>query len=284
MRRLGVGLAGAAVVLVLVGKGGLSPATGQQPTDAAAIPAALTLAPAADPLALHVVVLAPRSIGSAFPLEEEMTMTIKGRDLATGLPKAVTISSIEVRDAIAGSVNAIVDAVRGLPLGAPVTLRRGGGMATIEARLIAVSRDLDLAVLRVPPAFAPAEPAAESAALPSDLPLTAAGSVPVADPRVLAAPRRAFGAATGASLAIAGIGPGLVVRLAGVAPGFSGGPVMDARGRLVGMIVAIRRVAGTRLSAFAPRAAAAEGGVSEALILPVAAIRAEVQSLLAAAH
>ncbi len=51
-------------------------------------------------------------IGSAFPLEEEMTMTIKGRDLATGLPKAVTISSVEVRDAIAGSVNAIVDAVR----------------------------------------------------------------------------------------------------------------------------------------------------------------------------
>ena len=51
-------------------------------------------------------------IGSAYPLEEEMTVTIKGRDLATGLPKAVTVSSVEVRDAIAGSVNAIVDAVR----------------------------------------------------------------------------------------------------------------------------------------------------------------------------
>ncbi|MBI1885822.1 MAG: rod shape-determining protein [Chloroflexi bacterium] len=49
---------------------------------------------------------------SAFPLEREITVTLKGRDLATGLPKAVEVSSVEIRDAISGSVNAIVDAVR----------------------------------------------------------------------------------------------------------------------------------------------------------------------------
>lgn len=51
-------------------------------------------------------------IGSAFPLNEERQMELKGRDLVTGLPRVVNISSIEIRDAISGSVNAIVNAVR----------------------------------------------------------------------------------------------------------------------------------------------------------------------------
>ncbi|MDO8613315.1 MAG: rod shape-determining protein [Dehalococcoidia bacterium] len=50
--------------------------------------------------------------GSAYPLEHEVTVEIRGRDLATGLPKSVEVSSVEVRDAISGSVSAIVDAVR----------------------------------------------------------------------------------------------------------------------------------------------------------------------------
>lgn len=50
--------------------------------------------------------------GSAFPLEREITLELKGRDLATGLPKAVEISSVEVRDALSGSVNAIIESVR----------------------------------------------------------------------------------------------------------------------------------------------------------------------------
>lgn len=51
-------------------------------------------------------------IGSAYPLEEEMTVVMRGRDLATGLPKAVEVSSIELRDAIAPTVQAVVDSVR----------------------------------------------------------------------------------------------------------------------------------------------------------------------------
>ena len=51
-------------------------------------------------------------IGSAYPLEEEMTMEVRGRDLVAGLPKTVTISSEEVREALAEPIAAIMEAVR----------------------------------------------------------------------------------------------------------------------------------------------------------------------------
>ena len=52
------------------------------------------------------------AIGSAYPLPEEMTMTIRGRNLVTGLPDEIEISSIEIREALSGSVDIIVDTVR----------------------------------------------------------------------------------------------------------------------------------------------------------------------------
>lgn len=51
-------------------------------------------------------------IGSAYLLEQELSMTIKGRDLVTGLPKSTTITSEEVRTAIQEPVNAIVEAIK----------------------------------------------------------------------------------------------------------------------------------------------------------------------------
>ena len=51
-------------------------------------------------------------IGSAAPLEEEMTMEIKGRDLVEGVPKTVIITSEEIREALMDSVQSIVDVVR----------------------------------------------------------------------------------------------------------------------------------------------------------------------------
>ncbi len=51
-------------------------------------------------------------IGSAFPLKEELTMEIKGRNLVEGVPKTLTISGSEVRDALAEPISAIVEAVR----------------------------------------------------------------------------------------------------------------------------------------------------------------------------
>lgn len=50
------------------------------------------------------------SIGSAFPRAEEMQAELRGRDLATGMPKNVMISSEEIREAIDEQVRTIVDA------------------------------------------------------------------------------------------------------------------------------------------------------------------------------
>lgn len=51
-------------------------------------------------------------IGTALPLEEEETMEVKGRDLLMGLPKVVTITSEEVREAIKDSLDQILQCIR----------------------------------------------------------------------------------------------------------------------------------------------------------------------------
>ncbi|MCH7782208.1 rod shape-determining protein [candidate division KSB1 bacterium] len=52
------------------------------------------------------------SLGSAVPLEEEITLPVKGRDLVAGVPKITEVSSVEIREALSEPINAIVDAVR----------------------------------------------------------------------------------------------------------------------------------------------------------------------------
>ena len=52
--------------------------------------------------------------GSAFPLREEVNERVRGRDLATGLPKTVVINSAEVRRAIEVPLHQIIDLVRGV--------------------------------------------------------------------------------------------------------------------------------------------------------------------------
>ena len=51
-------------------------------------------------------------IASAYPLEPEEEMQVKGRDLVTGIPQNITITSTEVRKAISEQVESIVQAVR----------------------------------------------------------------------------------------------------------------------------------------------------------------------------
>jgi rod shape-determining protein MreB and related proteins len=50
--------------------------------------------------------------GSAYPLDQEQVVTLRGRNLITGLPESIDISSVELREALRGSVNIIVDTLR----------------------------------------------------------------------------------------------------------------------------------------------------------------------------
>ena len=52
------------------------------------------------------------SLGSAFPMDEETSMEVKGRDLVAGLPKTLTITSEEIRTAMQEPISTIVEAVR----------------------------------------------------------------------------------------------------------------------------------------------------------------------------
>ena len=52
------------------------------------------------------------AIGSAYPMEREQTMTLRGRNLITGLPESVEVSSVEIREALSDCVQMIVDTVR----------------------------------------------------------------------------------------------------------------------------------------------------------------------------
>ena len=52
------------------------------------------------------------SVGSAFQLPVEKTTEVRGRNLVTGLPESVVVSSVEMREALTGSVQVIVDTVK----------------------------------------------------------------------------------------------------------------------------------------------------------------------------
>jgi len=52
------------------------------------------------------------NIGSAFPLEQELTVEAKGRDFITGLPRREVISSEEIREALREPITAIIDSIR----------------------------------------------------------------------------------------------------------------------------------------------------------------------------
>ncbi|MEK6728146.1 MAG: rod shape-determining protein [Candidatus Omnitrophota bacterium] len=51
-------------------------------------------------------------IGSAYPLEEEMSLEVKGRDLVAGLPKTVTVTSEEIREALQEPIRAILEVTK----------------------------------------------------------------------------------------------------------------------------------------------------------------------------
>ncbi|TME71768.1 MAG: rod shape-determining protein [Chloroflexi bacterium] len=52
------------------------------------------------------------AIGSAYPLDEEVTTFFRGRDLLTGLPRSIEVTSAQIREALDPSVDQIVDAIK----------------------------------------------------------------------------------------------------------------------------------------------------------------------------
>lgn len=52
------------------------------------------------------------NIGSAYPLEKELTMEVKGRDLVAGIPKTLIITDEEIREALAETFSSIVETVK----------------------------------------------------------------------------------------------------------------------------------------------------------------------------
>jgi len=63
-------------------------------------------------IGLRMAEQAKISIGSAYHLPEEKTLLLRGRNLVSGLPDAVEVSSVEIREAMAGSVQTIVDTIK----------------------------------------------------------------------------------------------------------------------------------------------------------------------------
>ena len=51
-------------------------------------------------------------IGSVFPMPEELSMEVKGRDQVTGLPKTTTVTSEEIRSALSEPIKAIVEVIK----------------------------------------------------------------------------------------------------------------------------------------------------------------------------
>lgn len=52
------------------------------------------------------------TIGSAYSLPQEKTTSVRGRNLVSGLPESIEISSVEIREAISGSIQVIVDTIK----------------------------------------------------------------------------------------------------------------------------------------------------------------------------
>ncbi len=53
-----------------------------------------------------------KALGSAYPLETEMQAEVRGRDLVTGLPRTIQMTSVQIREALAEPVSSICDAVK----------------------------------------------------------------------------------------------------------------------------------------------------------------------------
>jgi S1-C subfamily serine protease len=204
------------------------------------------------PLDYHAMVANGRVVGSAFMIDDGVAVT--NRHVVTGLR----------------------------PGGAVVLIASGGKRTRAEGRLIAVSSRMDLAVLAVPRGFLPR---LSEDAPPAVGQQVAAAGIDAADGPPPGTLIELTGVVVDAGRTIPAFGPGLVARLPGARPGVSGGPLLDRRGRLVGMVTAIRpgpTGAAGPASGFSP--ARHSPAAVEAFVLTARDLRAEARRLLAGGH
>ncbi|HET7481814.1 MAG TPA: rod shape-determining protein [Actinomycetota bacterium] len=101
------------------------------------------------------------SIGSAFPLAEEKKAELRGRDLGTGLPKHILITSEEIREAMTEPIRSIVTAVIECIGSSPpdlvqdvltngITLTGGGGMLSGLDMLLSQQAEVPVHVTKQP--------------------------------------------------------------------------------------------------------------------------------------
>jgi rod shape-determining protein MreB len=93
------------------------------------------------------------SLGSAYPLKEEKTVTLRGRNLVSGLPEAVEVSSVEIREALSPSLKVIIDTIKAaifeIPPGMVADLMEtgvclAGGGAQIQGLVERLSSELHM--------------------------------------------------------------------------------------------------------------------------------------------
>ncbi|NLC56959.1 MAG: rod shape-determining protein [Armatimonadetes bacterium] len=101
------------------------------------------------------------SIGSAYPMEEERTLEIRGRDLVSGLPRSAVLTSSEVREAIAEPVSQVVETVKETLESTPpelsadimdrgIILAGGGALLRGLDRLLSVETEMPVHVAEEP--------------------------------------------------------------------------------------------------------------------------------------
>jgi S1-C subfamily serine protease len=197
-------------------------------------------------------------------------------DHLLGVSSGRTIGSAFFLTPTIAATNAHV--VAGLGPGDSLAISDATGRRSGVARLIARSDRMDLALLAAPEGLLP--PVAEQ-----DAPKRTGLAVRAAGVDLRARDRAALelrGNIAAAELDLPRLGRGAVVRLPGVRRGFSGGPVLDLEGRLVGMIASIRvssggSTASPRQSAFTPLHILE---ATEAFVLRATDIRREAEFML----
>lgn len=193
----------------------------------------------------HAVVLNGRTIGSAFAIFDGIVVT--NRHVVKGLHPG-------------GRVRLLVP---------------GRGRVVLTGTVLALSPRMDLAVLEVARGVLPVV-GLPRARPRSGEPVVAAGVDATDGP---GGPRyEAAGSVVSPIADIAAFGPGLIARLPGGRPGFSGGPLLDRDGRLIGIVTALKTDSGTALPANGSTRIG-QAGV-EAYALRATELRREVLRLL----